>query len=119
MIPMIIVISGSSSSKIEPKLKSDLEAIEKWLETNRLSCNTCKTCYMTAGYKQNNIEAKDITLRIYDKTVEKKTSTKLLGVYIDETMSWENQISHNITEVQNGLRMLYTMRSLVLRTHDH
>ena len=106
MIPMIIVISGSSSSKIEPKLKSDLEAIE----------NTCKTCYMTVGYRQNNIEVKDITFCIYDKTVEKKASTKLLGVYTDETMSWENQISHNITEVQNGLRMLYTMRSLVLRT---
>ena len=74
---------------------------------------------MTVGYRQNNTEAKDITLRIYDKTVEKKTSTKLLGVYIDETMSWENQISHNITEVQNGLRMLYTMRSLVLRTQEH
>ena len=74
---------------------------------------------MTVGYRQNIIEAKDITLRIYDKTVKKRTSTKLLGVYIDETMSWENQISHNITEVQNGLRMLYTIRSLVLRTQEH
>ena len=59
------------------------------------------------------------TIRIYDKTVEKRTTTKLPGVYIDETMSWENQISHNITEVQNGLRMLYTIRSLVLRTQEH
>ena len=38
---------------------------------------------MTVGYRQNIIEAKDITLRIYDKTVEKKTTTKLLVVYID------------------------------------
>ena len=74
---------------------------------------------MTVGYRQNIIEAKDKTLRIYDKTVEKKTTTKLLGVYIDETMSWENQISNNITEVQNCLRMLYTIRSLVLRTQEH
>ena len=74
---------------------------------------------MTVGYRQNIIEAKDITLRIYDKTVEKKTTTKLLGVYIDETMSWENQISNNITEVQNCLRMPYTIRSLVLRTQEH
>ena len=45
-----------------------------------------------------------MTLSIYHKTVERKTTmTKLLGVYIDETMSWDNQISHNITKVQNGL----------------
>ena len=116
---MIIVIPGSSTSKIEPKRKSDLEVIEKWLLNNRLSCNTFKTCYVTVRYRQNIIEAKDITLRTYDKTVEKRTTTKLPGVYIDETMSWENQISRNITEAQNGLRMLYTIRSLVLRTQEH
>ena len=53
-----------------------------------------------------------MTLSIYHKTVEKKTTTKLLGVYIDETMSWDNQIWYNITEVQNGLRMLYKISSL-------
>ena len=38
--------------------------------------------------------------------------TKLLGVYIDETMSWDNQISLVITTVQNCLRILYKIRSL-------
>ena len=50
--------------------------------------------------------------------MEKKTTTKLLGVYIDEAMSWDNQISHIITKVQNVVRMLYKIRSLTnaLRT---
>ena len=60
---------------IEPKLESDLEAIEKWLETN--SCNTSKVCYMTVGSRQNVIEAKDMTLNVYDKPPKKETATKL------------------------------------------
>ena len=80
-----ITVTGSSSGDIEPNLKSDLEAIEAiwgWLETNRLSCNTSKTSYMTVGSRQNIIASKDMTLNIYDKPIEKKTTTKLLGIHI-------------------------------------
>ena len=110
-----IKIPGWSSSDIEPKLKSSLEAIEKWLETKILSCNTSKTCYMRVGSRQNVIESKDRTLGIYDKSVEKKTTTNLLEDFIDETISWDNQTSHIITKVQNGLRMLYNITSLSLQ----
>ena len=85
LLRVCITATGSSSGDIEPKLKSDLEAIEEWLETNRLSCNTSKTSYMTVGSRQNIIASKDMTLNIYDKPIEKKTTTKLLGVHIDET----------------------------------
>ena len=42
----------------------------------------------------------------------KKTTTKLLRVHIDESLSWGNQISHTLTKAQNGLRMLYKIKSL-------
>ena len=42
---------------------------------------------MTVGSRQNIIEVKDMTLSIYDKPVEKKTTTKKLL-----TMSSDNQI---------------------------
>ena len=66
---------------------------------------------MTAESRQNINEAKGMKLSTYDKPVEKKTTTKLLRVYIGETRSWDYQISHMITKVQNGFRMLYKIRS--------
>ena len=36
--------SGWSTSDVEPTLKKDVEAAEKWLETDKISCNTLKTC---------------------------------------------------------------------------
>ena len=109
----ITVPGVSSSSDIDPTLKCDLEAIEKWLAINRLSCNTSNTSYITVGSRRSIIASKDMTvLSIYGKPIEKKTTTKLLGVHIDESLSWDNQISHILTKVQNGLRMLYKIRSL-------
>ena len=63
----ITVHSLTTSSGIEPKLKCDLEAIEKWLATNRLSCNTSKTSYITVGFRRSIIASKDMTLGIYGK----------------------------------------------------
>ena len=70
-----ITVPGSGTSEIEPKLKRHLKAIEKGLESNRLSCNTSKTCYLTVGSRQNIIASKDTTLSIYDKPIEKKGTT--------------------------------------------
>ena len=39
----------------------------------------------------------------------KKTTTKLLSVHIDESISRDDKISHVITKVRNGLRMLYKL----------
>ena len=67
---------------------------------------------MTVGSRRSIIASKDMTLSIYGKPIEKKTTAKLLGVHIDASLSWDNQISHIVTKVQNGLRMLYKLRSL-------
>ena len=53
-----------------------------------------------------------MTLNTYGKPIEKKTTTKLLGVHIDESLSWDNLIFLILTKGQIGLRMLYKIRSL-------
>ena len=40
-------------STIENSLNSDLTAVHNWLKTNKLSCSTSKTSYMTIGSRQN------------------------------------------------------------------
>ena len=55
----ITVPGVKTSSDIEPKLKGDLEAIEKWLEANRLSCNIAKMS------RRNTILSKHMALSIY------------------------------------------------------
>ena len=99
-------------STIECSLNSDLIAVHNWLKTNKLSCNTSKTSYMTIGSRQNLANAKFMNLELDDRPIEHKPSTKLLGVHIDEMLTWDNQIKHISSKVSNGLRMLYLARKL-------
>ena len=47
-----------------------------------------------------------------DRPIEHKPSTKLLGVHINDTLTWENQIKNISSKVSNGLRMLYLAKKL-------
>ena len=107
-----ITTADEEISKIESSLNSDLIAVHNWLKTNKLSCNTSKTSYMTIGSRQKLANANFMNLELDDRPIEHKPSTKLLGVHIDEMLTWDNQIKHISSKVSNGLRMLYLARKL-------
>ena len=94
-------------STTECSLNSDLPVVHDCLQTNKLSCNTSKTSYLTIGSRQNLTKAKFMNLKMDDWPIEHKPSTKLLGVHIDEMLTWDNQIKHISSKVSNDLRMLY------------
>ena len=89
-----ITTAHEDISTIECSLNSDLIAVHNWLKTNKLSCNTSKTSYMTIGSRQNLANAKFMNLELDNRPIEHKSSTKLLGVHIDEMLSLDNQIKH-------------------------
>ena len=62
-------------STTEGSLNSDLTAVHNWLKTNKLSCNTSETSYMTIGVRQNLAKAKFMNLKIDDRPIEHKPST--------------------------------------------
>ena len=88
-------------------LNSDLTAVHNWPKTSKFSWNTSKTSYMRIGSRQNLAKAKCMNLKVDDRPIEHKASAKLLEVYIDEMLTWDNQIKYISSEVSNGSQMLY------------
>ena len=97
-----ITTAHEDISTIECSLNSDLIAVHNWLKTNKLSCNTSKTSYMTIGSWQNLANAKFMNLELDNRPIEHKPSTKLLGAHIDEMLTGDNQIKHISSKVSNG-----------------
>ena len=87
------------------KINSELEKISQWFKANKLSINIKKTKF-TLFHKnsvKDEIPLKLAALVIANKSVERKPSIKLLGVMLDERISWidnagtfENKIAKNI-----------------------
>ena len=47
---------------------------------------------MTNGSRQNLANAKFMNLELDNRPIERNPSTKLLGLHIDEMLTWDNQI---------------------------
>ena len=85
-------INGTDVRKIELALNEELRNIASWLKMNKLSLNVNKTQYMVFTRKLNKI--KDIVLRVEGQTIKRVTQTKILGVMIDEHLTWRNRVNY-------------------------
>ena len=78
-------------------VNEELEKFGDWFTANRLSLNIKKTKY-TFSYKnpvKDNVPLKlpDLPdLHISNKSIERKSSIKILGVMLDEHITWNDHI---------------------------
>ena len=78
----------------DPKtLNSDLTNISDWMAANKLSLNKSKTEYMIIGSHQNLKKwNSDFRIVICNTPIKRVSTTKSLGVMIDETLTWHSQV---------------------------
>ena len=84
--------------------KAVLEYLFMWFKDNKLTVNSSKSSFtiFTTKYKRNNNEIPDI-LTVNSINILMSSSTKYLGVFIDEELNWKTHINH----ITNGLRTLF------------
>ena len=96
---------------------TELIKISQWIKANKLSINLQKTKFMLFSNSVSNLPG-DL---IIDGTIlDKVTSTKFLGITIDEKLSWKNHIdnicktiSRNIGTI-NKLKYLFPSSTLLM-----
>ena len=96
-------------------LQTDLNTIEDWLLANKLSLNISKTYAMkfNVGKEENN---KKLSLQLNDTVIPLVTSTKFLGVTIDEDLNWTKHINNIISKISANKNLIGRTRN-ILNSH--
>ena len=102
---------ANSIPVINERINEDLDSVRTWLAANKLSLNVAKThCLIIgSGQKLKNIQqntAVKPSLVIGRETVSMIKDTKYLGVYVDQHLSWDVQISNMVKKISKALGML-------------
>ena len=117
-----IYYSSKSISSINNAVSKDLQSLKSWLDENKLSLNVAKTQSILIGsrYKIRAVEQPDNQkpcLHIGDEAISIITSTKYLGVQVDQFLNWHEHLVTITKKVSRGLGMLrYAKRYLPLVT---
>ena len=112
-------------------VNNELQEICNWFQANKLSVNASKTNYMVLGTKYNTtklidvnhmhttdssydgsgrLEKKKINIKLDGVSLNRVSSTKFLGVIIDENLTWKNHIDAISKTISRNTGMLTKLK---------
>ena len=104
-------------TQLNEAINGDLRKLDAWLQGNKLSLNVAKTHSMLISTKQkhNTLNSRnvDLKLKIRDSELEVVKKTKYLGVQIDCSLDWKEQIKAVFTKVSRAVGFLKQAKSFL------
>ena len=89
-----ILVTGHSSDEIKMKAETAIENAQRWFTANSLKINPTKSEVMIFSGKR---KTEDVLIQVQDgndiKWIKTTRSMKILGVIVDDQLSWKNHIS--------------------------
>ena len=102
-------VSSDGSKKVQQLIDSDMSRIQCWCRTNKMEINVSKSHYLLLNAANSSI----ITIKVGDKQIERRSSTKLLGFVLNDSLNWQSHIAHISSKVSSNLRLFYNLRHLL------
>ena len=92
---------SSHLQEVEWVLQTELERISNWMVVNRLKLNVNKSMCMLIGSRQR-VGGKTLCLSL-GSLLKQVSSTKYLGVCIDQYLTWQNHIDYVLKTVRGKI----------------
>lgn len=109
-----ITYAGKDVKEINDFLNKDLKSINTWLSANKLTLNLTKTEFLVITSRQRRVYLSDNPSLIIDNfPIEQVSSTKSLGVHIDENLSWNTHIDCVCKKISSALGLIKRIRNFV------
>ena len=88
-----ITYAGVDANSIQLNLNHDLDNLNKWLISNKLTLNSAKTEFMLIGSRQKlSTLPNPLKLSIDNVAIGHVSSFKSLGIFIDENVRWQTRV---------------------------
>ena len=98
---------------IETSLQRELDNTKNWSKKNNMDIHTTKKSCMLVGTKKRQSDSRTLDIKIDDETIKHVSKQKLLGVYIDENLTWSSHIDHLCSIVSSKITLLRQLATYV------
>ena len=98
-----ILFADKSLDTIEQTVNYEMKNVSEWLLANKLSPNVVKSNFLIIRPHKNN---RIVNLKINDENLKQETSSKYLGVLIDDKLNWKHHINQLNTKISKSIGIL-------------
>ena len=110
-----LTLSDESLKNLENRANEQLTNIIIWLRSNKLSLNYSKTTYLLINKLPQISVSSEFKLAINQNIIERATSVKCLGVYLDEKLTWSNHLQLLSSQLAKTSGIFYRLREYVTK----
>jgi len=103
----VLSISSGNCIELQKLVNTELQKVDEWMRFNK-SLNYSKMSYMLIGPRGKRLH--DFTVKINDNTISQTNSTKCLGVYIDDKLTWSDHITNLEKTISRSVEIFYRIR---------
>ena len=111
---------GKNINELEDTLNHDLQNVDKWCKNNRMLINVQKTKAMIMTTWQKRLalnERREMNVFLNNEKIQSVECEKLLGVIVNQDVSWEPHIVKTLKTVNRLLGVLWRIKKyLPLKT---
>ena len=101
---------GNTEAEIETNLNQDLKKVTNWCTSNVMSFNKTKTKSMLLCTRQKRMNLEStLKIKIDNDYLENSQSEKVLGVTIDESLCWSEQVDKTC---KKNIFSLHTLKEM-------
>lgn len=111
-------VMNKSKEDIENKLQSALSNVATWCKQNGMLINIDKTKAMliTTSQRRSRIDDK-LQISLSDVQLSSVVNEKVLGVQIDNNLSWQEHVSRVVKKMSTNIWLLSKIKSYLSLTH--
>ena len=114
-----LFLSHSNINSLYQIANIEINNLFNWFCANRLSLNAKKTKYIITRSPHNKCDFSDQNLYINNVALTRvgnncdEESTKFLGVYIDEFLTWKHHVKHVNNKISRSLFMIKKVKNIL------
>ena len=86
-----------------------------WSKQNKLPINYDKTIYMILGSKKRAQDKHQLVFKAEHRTIDKVSTQRLIGIFIDDNLSWTSHIDHLCSTLSSKISILRQTSAYVLQ----
>ncbi len=107
-------VIGENIMEINDKLTDDMNVINTWCKANKMVMNTDKTKTMLLGSQQRLSKMNErLTVKVNECILENTDCEKLLGIYVDPSLTWSAHILYLVKVINSRIALLRRIRSFL------
>ena len=108
----LLSMESDNYENLKTEVNLEINRVHKWLCANKLTLNVSKSKYMIIANKRKPPK-EDFEVKINNVKLDRCSSYKYLGIFIDEDLSWKPHISYLCEKVTKVCGMFAKLRYCV------